>query len=204
MLQCLKQSVSRAQSSLIPQKSSPWIVQRWSVPFVPPQDTPPSMQSTHQNPSNKSHLHYSKDVPTASCTAKHFWVKGISFASSPCERCRKHTFIAVIGLILKPNPLLTTCVLQKLRDFQEPPREPFIQLSNCSFLPQGASSWKISNSSPSQNSAGIPTCQAGTAGKVFHYPIKLLLYPCPLWRLPEITATPVRLMLCLCLSSFIF
>lgn len=120
------------------------------------------------------------------------------------ERCRKHTLIAVIGPILKPNPFLTTCVLQKLRHFQEPPREPFIQLSNCSFPPQGASSWKISNSSPSQNSAGIHTCHAGTAGKVFHYPIKLLVYPCPSWRLPEITATPVRLMLCLFFFSFFF
>lgn len=133
MLQCLKQSVSTAQTSLIPQKFSPWIVQRWSVPFVPPQDIPPLMQSTPHNPWPTNHICIkSKMFPLLPALRGISEEKGFNLPSPCVWKVRKThiycSYCATLDPIPKPNPFLTTCLLQNWVDFQKPRRESFIQL----------------------------------------------------------------------------
>lgn len=186
-----------------------WIVQRWFVPFVPPQDIPPSMQSTLHNPRPTNHIcikansHCSLPLHSEAFLRE----RDLICQLPVCERCRKHTFTAVIvppwvqpwNQTHFPQPVCSrSWVISKNHNVKLS-----FSFKTAASHNRGASSWRISNSSPSQNSAGINTCQAGAAGKVFHYPINLLVYPCPSLRLPEITATPDRLMLCLFLFSFL-
>lgn len=194
MLQCLRQSVCTAQTSLIPKKSSPW---HWSkviraLCFTSGHSILNAEHSPNPGPTNhRATFALKQNLPTASCPciARHFWVKGFSSASSLCESCRKHPFVAVIvppsvkswnqthlwqpvcskSWVTSKNHNVNLSFIFKTAAFHN--RE----LLPCNFLiPLHP-----------KNSAGINTCPTATAGKVFHYPITTAGLSLPLMEAPR-------------------
>lgn len=137
MLQCLRQSVCTAQTSLIPKKSSPWHRSKVirALCFTSGHSILNAEHSPNPGPTNHRVTFALKQRCSHCFLPLHcraFLSKRVLICQLPVWKLQKTpiycSYCATLGQILQPNPFVATCLLQKLSDFQEPQREPFIHL----------------------------------------------------------------------------